>query len=96
MELAKKDLYWFFHLYFGHYIEFETADFQREIFQKVADNSIEHLVIVAFRGSGKSTIVSMAFPLWAMIGAMQKKYIVIVSQTQQQAQQHLRNFRAEV
>ena len=96
MELAKKDLYWFFHLYFGHYIEFETAEFQREIFQKVADNSIEHLVIVAFRGSGKSTIVSMAFPLWAMIGAMQKKYIVIVSQTQQQAQQHLRNFRAEV
>lgn len=96
MELAKKHLYWFFHLYFGHYIEFETADFQREIFQAVADDDIEHLVIVAFRGSGKSTIVSMAYPLWAMIGVMQKKYIVIVSQTQQQAQQHLRNLRAEI
>jgi predicted phage terminase large subunit-like protein len=96
MDLAKQDLYWFFHLYFGHYIEFETADFHREIFQAVTDNDIEHLVIVAFRGSGKSTIVSMAYPLWAMVGQMQKKYIVIVSQTQQQAQQHLRNFRAEV
>lgn len=96
MGMARKDLYWFFHLYFGHYIEFATADFQREIFQAVANNDIEHLVVVAFRGSGKSTIVSMAFPLWAMIGVMQKKYIVIVSQTQQQAQQHLRNLRAEI
>lgn len=96
MEMARKDLYWFFHLYFGHYIEFATADFQREIFQAVADDNIEHLVVVAFRGSGKSTIVSMAYPLWAMIGTMQKKYIVIVSQTQQQAQQHLRNLRAEI
>ena len=96
MELAKKHLYWFFHLYFGHYIEFETADFQREIFQAVADDDIEHLVIVAFRGSGKSTIVSMAYPLWAMIGVMQKKYIVIVSQPQQQAQQHQQQRQASV
>lgn len=96
MELAQKDMYWFFHLYFGHYIEFETADFQREIFEAVADDDIEHLVVVAFRGSGKSTVVSMAYPLWAMIGAMQKKYVVIVSQTQQQAQQHLRNLRMEI
>jgi predicted phage terminase large subunit-like protein len=96
MDLAKQDLYWFFHLYFGHYIEFQTADFQRDIFRAVASEDIEHLVVVAFRGSGKSTIVSMAYPLWAMVGSMQKKYIVIVSQTQQQAQQHLRNFRAEV
>lgn len=96
MEMARKDLYWFFHLYFGHYIEYATADFQREIFQMVSSEDIEHLVIVAFRGSGKSTIVSMAYPIWAMIGTMQKKYVVIVSQTQQQAQQHLRNLRAEI
>jgi len=31
-----------------------------------------------------------------MVGQMQKKYIVIVSQTQGQAQQHLRNLRAEI
>jgi len=50
MELARKDLYWFFHLYFGHYIGYETADFQREIFKNISNGEIEHLVVVAFRG----------------------------------------------
>lgn len=95
-ELAKEDLFWFFHLYFGHYITYETATFQKEIFCNISNPRIEHLVIVAFRGSGKSTIVSTAYPIWAMIGHMQKKFIVIVSQTQNQAQQHLRNLRAEI
>lgn len=96
MKLSRKSFYWFFHLYFGHYIHYETAEFQKDIMNYVSDPEREHVVIVAFRGSGKSTIVSTALPLWAMIGSMQKKYIVIVSQTQQQAQQHLRNLRAEI
>lgn len=96
ISLAKESLYWFFHIYFSHYITAETADFHREIFKNITDPKIRHAVIVAFRGSGKSTIVSMALPLWAMIGNMEKKFIVLVSQTQTQVQQHLRNLRDEI
>lgn len=95
-EIAKRSLYWFFHIYFHHYIEFETADFQRELFNRISDDSIEHLVTLAFRGSGKSTIATTAFPLWSIVGEKQTKFIVLVSQTQSQARQHLRNLRMEI
>lgn len=96
IEIVSKSLYWFFHIYFHHYIQYETADFQRELFNLISDDKIEHLVALAFRGSGKSTIATTAFPLWAMIGHKQLKYILLVSQTQAQAQQHLRNLRLEI
>lgn len=95
-EIAKRSLYWFFHIYFHHYIEYPTADFQRELFNLIGDDNIEHLVTVAFRGSGKSTIATTAFPLWSIIGEKETKFVVIVSQTQAQARQHLRNLRLEM
>lgn len=94
--ISEKSFYWFFHLYFGHYVEYETAPFQQEMFVNLEDISISHLLILAFRGSGKSTIATTAFPLWSIIGERQLKFIVIVSQTQQQAQSHLKNLRMEV
>jgi predicted phage terminase large subunit-like protein len=94
--ICSQSFYWFFHLYFGHYIEYPTADFQRELMELASQPSIEHLVVMAFRESGKSTIITTAFPLWAVMGNLQKKYVVIVSQTQNQAQQHLKNVAAEL
>lgn len=96
LKISGESLYWFFHLYFGHYIKFPTASFQREMMSLASDPDIEQLVIVAFRESGKSTIISTALPLWSVIGQLQKKYIVIVSQTQYQAQQHLANVAQEL
>lgn len=96
VKLAQGDFLWFFHLYFSNYITAEIAPFHKEMFAALSNNNIEHLVIVAFRGCGKSTIVTTAYPLWAIIGPMQRKCIVLVSQTQQQAQQHLRNLRIEL
>jgi len=95
-KIGARSFYWFFHLYFSHYIEFATADFQKEMMSLASDESVEHLVILAFRSSGKSTIITTALPLWAVMGTMQKKYVVIVSQTQNQAQQHLKNIALEI
>lgn len=96
VKLATESLYWFFHIYFGHYITYATAEFQKDIINKISDDNIDHLVIIAFRESGKSSIVSTVYPIWAMIGQMQKKYIVLVSQNQNLTQQHLRNLRSEI
>src|SRR5690606_7657330 len=54
------------------------------------------IVITAFRGSAKSTIATMSFPLWAIMGRLQKRYVVIISQTQQQAKSHLQNIKREL
>lgn len=96
LKLGQSSFLWFFHLYFGHYVTYPTADFQKQIIAAAGDPTIEHLVVMAFRESGKSTLITTAFPLWAITGELQKKYVVIVSQTQSQAQQHLKNIAAEL
>lgn len=93
--LARRSFYWFFHIYFGHYATIATADFQKEIFRIIENPRIKTAVIVAFRGSGKSTISTLACPIWAMLGAPQRRFILLISQTQQLARQILTNIRQE-
>ncbi|MFH1990239.1 MAG: hypothetical protein ABIJ19_00010 [Patescibacteria group bacterium] len=96
IALAKKSHFWFFHFYFSHYVTFPTADFQREIFKITEDENNGMAVIVAFRGSSKSTICNLSFTLWSILGKMQKKYVIILGLTQRQARQHLINIKKEL
>jgi len=72
--LAKRSFYWFFHIYFAHYIKYETAKFQREIFSILEDNNVSNVAIVAFRGSAKSTITSLAYAIWSIVGDQKRNY----------------------
>lgn len=54
------------------------------------------VVITAFRGSAKSTIATLAFPIWAMVGILNKKYGLLVSQTQELSKQILTNMKGEL
>jgi len=94
--LTKQSHYWFFHIYFSHYVTHPTANFQKEMFQLTEDENLRNLVIVSFRGSAKSTIVNMSFPIWSILGIHQKKFILILGRTQQQARQHLKNLKTEL
>lgn len=60
------------------------------------DDSIKRVAVMAFRGSAKSTILNTAFALWCVMGLPQKKHVVIASQTQQRAKDHLMNVRKEM
>lgn len=94
--IVRNSFDWFFSIYFHNYIKYETASFQREIFQIIEDDKVELAVIVAFRGSAKSTIVSTASVLWSILGKPQKKFVIILSQTDQKARQHLQNIKMEL
>lgn len=94
--IVKESHYWFFHLYFSEYVKYRTADFQREMFAITEDEQSNMAVIVAFRGSAKSTIMTMSYPLWAVLGKLQKKCVIIISQTQTQAKIHFENFKREL
>ncbi len=95
MTTAERSHEWFFSLYLGDYMVYPTAPFQQEIFGLTEDPAVNHAVIVAFRGSGKSTIVTMSYPIWAILGKQQKKFVLILSQTQNQARMHLANIKRE-
>ena len=90
LAMVRKSLFWFTHFYFGGtYVRYPTADFQREIFQLLENEQYQNIVITAFRGSAKSTIVTMAYVIWSILGDQHKKYPLILGNTQAKAQTHL-------
>lgn len=86
----------FLPVYFNHYMEYKTADFHEELFHILSDQTIRMTVIVAFRGSAKSTIITTAYVLWAILGVQQRKFIVIAGQTEQKARAYLNNIKTEL
>lgn len=95
-SITKDSFLYFFHFYYAHYVKYETADFQKEIIHQVEKSAVENLYVVAFRGSGKSTMITTAYPLWAILGKQQKKFCIIFCQTKAQAKQHMMNIRTEL
>lgn len=94
--LARNSHYWFFCLYLNHYLTYPFAPFHFEMFKLTEDQEIPLGVLVAFRGSGKSTIMTVSYPIWAITGVQQKKFILLVSQTQNQARLHLTSIKREL
>ncbi len=87
---------WFFAIYLNDYITCQTAPLHKVLFS-ITENRLEKLsVVVAFRGCGKSTLMTLSYPIWAIIGAQQCKFVLILSQTQAQARYHMSNLRREL
>ena len=86
-EVTRETFMWSFIAYFADYIEYPIADVHKD-----TDASMK--IIVTFRSSGKSTILSLACPIWAMLGKQQKKHIIIASHTQPQAKLILENIKS--
>lgn len=95
-RLAYDDHAWFFRIYLGEGIEFKSAPFHYDMFRLTMDDSVSLAAIVAFRGSAKSTIMGLSYPIWAITGIQQKKFILILTRTQNQARQYLSNTKNEL
>lgn len=95
-SITRDSFLYFFHFYYAHYVKYETADFQKEIIHNLEKSATENLYVVAFRGSGKSTMVTTAYPIWAILGKQQKKFCMIFCQTRIQAKQHMMNIKSEL
>lgn len=96
MAITRESHWYFFHFYFAHYVKYATARFQAEIFDLTENEDIGNFFVVAFRGSGKSTILTTSYPIWAILGRQQKRFVLILCQTQSQAKQHMMNLRREL
>lgn len=94
--VTRQSHYMFFHFYFAHYVKYETAPFQKDLFHLTERGDIKNFFVCAFRGSGKSTIITMSYPIWAILGEQQKKFVLILCQTINQAKQHMLNLKREL
>ncbi len=95
-KLAGGSHLWFFLLYMSDYMEYDFAPFHYEMFAFTEDEKLTLINIMAFRGSAKSTILSQSFPIWSITGRLEKKFVLLVSQTQTQAKLHLANIKQEL
>jgi len=95
-QLGQRSHHMFFVMYFPHYIKYPMAEFHKDIFRITEDQSTNLACIVAFRGSGKSTLVTFSYSLWAILGVQEKKFVLIICQTQAQARQHMANLKFEL
>lgn len=95
-SVTRNSLEHFLPVYFNQYMEYESAPFHKEMFEILGNDAIKLAVFCAFRGSAKSTIITTAYVLWAILGIQQKKYIVISAQTDAKGRQHLQNIKTEL
>lgn len=97
VAMVRKSHFWFFHYYFGTtYVKYRTADFQREILQLSQDRNVQNLVITAFRGSSKSTLITLSYAIWCIVGEQEKKFPIILGKTQAKAQTYLMSIKKEL
>ncbi len=95
-QLGRRSHHMFFVMYFPHYIKYPVAEFHKDIFRITEDTTNNLACIVAFRGSGKSTLVTFSYSLWSILGIQEKKFVLIICQTQAQARQHMANLKYEL
>jgi len=72
------------------------APFHRDMFRLAEDDSKKRIGIIAFRGSAKSTLWNTTYALWAIMGRLQKKHVVVVSHTQLRVSDHSLSIAREV
>jgi len=92
ISMAQESLRAFLIAYLGRSITYPMAEFHHKIID-LLENAKKNLVLVAFRGSGKSTLATLAYAIWSIIGLHEKKFVVIVAQTEDKARQLLKNIK---
>ena len=94
-EVTRRSHMMFFSVYFSEYLTYPMAEFHWEMF-RLTESEDKMVVLMAFRGSGKSTIFTQSYPIWSILGTLQKKFVVILAQTQQQAKLYIANIKREL
>ena len=84
----------FFLTYLSDNIEYSFAPMHYEMF--ALSQGHKNLVVMGFRNCAKSTILTYSYPIWAIVGEQQKRFILIASQTRGQAAAHFQNIKREL
>ena len=95
-RLTYEDPLWFALLYLGDHFTRPLAPFHAEMFHMVRSPHHMFVATMAFRESGKSTILNMTNALWSILGKPGKRFVVIIGKTQEQAKSHFASIKSEL
>lgn len=83
--------------YLPHYFFLNPAEFHKELVREIEDPANRFLEIIGFRGSAKSTIGSLALPLWAALEYHDVyQFIIPVADTSLQSGLNIANIKNEL
>ena len=93
--------YWFFcFTYFSHYFFLKPAPFHQKLINVICDVAIEMVAVIGFRGSAKSTHLSMAFPIWKALRTIydldNDHFIILICDTSTQRDINIENIKSEL
>jgi len=97
-EVGRRSLKAFARLYLQRYFSLAPSKLHEELFRLLGDATATRaarLAIAAPRGHAKSTVVSLAYVLWSVCYGTED-YVVIISDTEKQASEHLDAIKAEL
>lgn len=97
-SLAEKSLKQFAQTYFEHYRKKPDCSMHKELYQlllEITEKRSERAAVAAPRDNAKSSIVSLIYVLWC-ICFQKEKYILLLSETKDQAADNLSHIKAEL
>lgn len=94
--LVKESHEAFCSIYLSHHITHPYAFFHKEMFRMTESYDQKLNVVMAFRGSGKSTVLNLSNAIWSILGKHQKKFVLIISKSRVQSQAHFENIKSEL
>lgn len=83
--------------YFPHYLKKQNSEFHNFLYKTLSEETGKNVrwAIAAPRGHSKSSIISCIFPIWCLV-YNKKKFIIIVSNTADQAHDFLSDIKSEL
>lgn len=94
---SRKHLLGFSLIYLTGYFTDPPATFHAQLVHALASDKDRRLLIIGFRGSGKSTLGSLALPLWAALEYPEKyPFIILISDSARQATLNIAAIKTEL
>ena len=90
--------YAFAKVYLAHHLRSESSRMHAELYEMLHEATMQRgrrIAVAAPRGHAKSTVVSLAYVLWSVLFE-HEPFVLIISATAEQAEQHLRTIREEI
>jgi hypothetical protein len=96
VEASKNSLYIFAEIYFHKQLHFEFDDMHLDIIRLLEDEELTKIIIGAFKGSGKTTLITIIYSLWSCLGKQNFDSVLILldNSDQRELLEHL--FRTSV
>ncbi|MBX7134395.1 MAG: phage terminase large subunit [Fimbriimonadaceae bacterium] len=97
-EIARGSLRAFALTYLAHHFKLAPSKMHEELFpmlEQIASERGSSVAVAAPRGHAKSTVVTLAYVLW-LAATEREKFIMIISDTAEQAKDHLKNVKNEL